>query len=193
MRQPSGNHDLRTLADMNRRHTLSLLAVTGSGFALAGCRGDPADALIGKAMPALSVTALSGERFNLAELGRPALIRFWGLWCAPCLRDEPNWRSAVEHIRTDKDLKDMVIVSVHVGEAPKQGPSLARWAERQPRESAIPVVDDARREVFDAVGVPGTPCTLLVDAGGTIEGHSWTLRHARGARAFVGKVRTVLG
>jgi len=46
---------------------------------------------IGKAAPALVVTALDGRTFDLAKLkGKVVLVNYWATWCAPCKKDIPK-------------------------------------------------------------------------------------------------------
>ena len=58
---------------------------------------------------------------------------------------------------------------------------------------AIPVLHDRERALSDLIKLPGTPSILLLDAAGQIRDHSWALKHARGVRAFVARVRHFMG
>lgn len=176
---------------MDRR---TFAASAFGALALSGCRKDPATVLHGQRLPSVPATLIDGTGINLATLGRPAVLRFWGLWCGPCRIDEPHWDEVVRALRLQQGTNPRLdLLSVHIGRAPRDGPSLPVWAASRPQEVAIPIVDDRTQRLAQLIGVPGTPLALLVDAKGVVIDHAWAFKSPRGAARFVGKVREFVG
>jgi thiol-disulfide isomerase/thioredoxin len=160
-----------------------------ASLGVSACRGDNSYTLIGKSLPAVKGVFVTGQGFDLSAIKLPAVIRFWGLWCGPCMIDMPHWESAVEKMRGLKeDLADLTIFTVHVGLPPSNGPSLAQWAQNQRAEVATPIVDDATNTIMRAVGITGTPSTIYVGKSGKIEEHAWQFKSARGEDSFIRKI-----
>jgi len=79
------------LADIKKYTTPVLTHLSGAiaSFWLV-CASSPADAApqIGAIAPALVVTELDGQIFDLAKLkGKVVLVNYWATWCAPCKKD----------------------------------------------------------------------------------------------------------
>jgi thiol-disulfide isomerase/thioredoxin len=171
---------------MNRRDfTATLTACAGT----AACQGDSAHSLIGRQLPNIRGTFTDGRGFDLSQIGKPAVVRFWGMWCGPCMLDMPNWLSMVRQLRTgSQSIPEINILTIHVGLPPQNGPSLRQWVSDQQEDVATPVVDDPTKAIMSAVGITGTPSTLYIDPNGTIGEHAWQFRNERGVASFLRKV-----
>jgi thiol-disulfide isomerase/thioredoxin len=171
---------------MNRREFTATLTATAT---LGACRGDSSYSLIGKTLPAIKGVYTNGDGFDLAAIAKPAIIRFWGMWCGPCMVDMPNWLSVIAQLRTgDKALAELNILTIHVGIPPQNGDTLVQWVAAQAPDVATPVVDDVTYAIMKAVGVAGTPSTIFVDQAGRIAEHAWEFKNARGVDSFLRKV-----
>jgi thiol-disulfide isomerase/thioredoxin len=176
---------------MNRRDFSTALlgsALISTG-AVSACQGDAAHAVIGMPLPAIKGTYVDGAGFDLAMIKKPAIIRFWGMWCGPCMIDMPQWLSVVRQSRIGpKAVPNINIFTLHVGLAPSNGPSLAQWTSEQAPEVATPVVNDATQAITQAVGITGTPSTIFVDKDGHIREHAWQFKNERGVASFLRKI-----
>lgn len=170
---------------IRRAFVTGLSACLGAG----ACRGDSSHALIGQTLPSVRGVDTNGEGFDLAAIAKPAVIRFWGMWCGPCMIDMPNWFSAVTKMRAmTQTLPNLNIFTIHTGRAPANGPSLPQWVAGQSPDVATRVIDDANQAITRAVGIPGTPSTIYVSRAGKIEEHAWQFKNARGEDSFIRKV-----
>ncbi len=172
---------------MDRRtFSTGLLATAG----LTACRGDAAQALIGEKLPLAQGLYTDGTIFDLTAIAKPAVIRFWGMWCGPCMLDMPNWLSVVRQLRNGpSDFKDLNIFTIHVGLPPANGQNLSQWVANQQGDVATPTVNDHTFAIAKAVGISGTPSTLYIDRSGTIQEHAWQFKNARGVASFLRKVK----
>lgn len=158
--------------------------------ALNGCAQDPGSRLIGKHLSDLKVKTLDGREINISQLNKPAVFHFFGLWCGTCLKDRDNWNEAARQLAK---INDIEFLTFHVGEAPKKYGSIEEWYSKTDKDLQTAFIYDEKREVFNALKIPGTPSTLLIDSGGRIIEHCWDLKSMRGVNAFIRKTKDMLG
>jgi cytochrome c biogenesis protein CcmG, thiol:disulfide interchange protein DsbE len=134
-------------------------SVAGSGNGAVELRSNvPADEAF--ALPAMTLEGFAdGPEVALADFrGKPLVINFWATWCAPCVREMPEFQKA------EKAFGDKVaLLGVDVEDAP---PNAEPFVERL--GITYPMAIDPQRELYFAVGAAGMPTTLLVDPDGIV-------------------------
>ncbi len=123
---------------------------------------DPARAApeIGGAAPALVVTALDGQTFDLAKLrGKVVLVIYWATWCAPC-RKEMTKLDAFYRRYHGRGL-EMIGISVDFQRDFEKARKAAQ-AVAYPTAVAKAITDDG-------FGPPkGVPITWIIDGDGKV-------------------------
>ncbi len=100
-----------------------------------------------------------GPKVNLADFrGKPLVVNFWATWCAPCVKEMPEFQKA------SKSFGDKVaLLGVDVEDAP---PNAEPFVKRLGID--YPMAIDPQRELYRELGNVGMPTTLLVDADGIV-------------------------
>jgi cytochrome c biogenesis protein CcmG, thiol:disulfide interchange protein DsbE len=115
---------------------------------------------IGAAAPALVVTALDGQTFDLAKLrGKVVLVNYWATWCAPCRKEMPKLDAFYRRYR-DRGL-EIIGISIDfdrdLGKARRMAGGVS-----YPMALAKSVTDDG-------FGTPkGVPITWIIDTDGKV-------------------------
>ena len=115
---------------------------------------------IGKAAPALVITELGGQTFDLAKLrGKVVLVNYWATWCAPCRKDMPK----LDAFYRSHHQQNLEIIGISVD---RQG-DLAKV--RKVMASLAYPVAILKDITVDGFGPPeGVPITWIIDVDGQV-------------------------
>jgi peroxiredoxin len=176
--------------NFNRRQVTLSIAGIGALNGLVACGQDPAHVLIGKQVPNLVLTSIDGKKYDIANMKKPMILHFFGLWCSTCHADKENWEAVLKELNK---ISEIQIISIHSGKVPKQYDSLEKWNNKLDDNLKTPLIADFDNKISDTFPIPGYPSTLHVDSGGRIVEHSWQLRSHRGVKAFLMKTDKIFG
>jgi cytochrome c biogenesis protein CcmG, thiol:disulfide interchange protein DsbE len=113
-------------------------------------------------LPELTLAGFGGEDADLVDLtdyrGAPLVVNFWASWCAPCVREMPDFQ------RFSDELGDRVpLLGVNVQDAPSNAQAFV-----DELGITYDLATDPAGELYAAVGGFGMPTTLFVNPEGTI-------------------------
>lgn len=111
-------------------------------------------------LPDLQLPCLgAGPDVSLTHLaGRPTLINLWASWCGPCREEMPLLQDAFE-----EDGDQIRFLGIVTRDEPSVAIDFASTIGAD-----YPHAVDTDGALLDALGVPGLPVTLAVDASGRI-------------------------
>jgi cytochrome c-type biogenesis protein len=121
--------------------------------------------LIGRPVPALTLTSLDGHHTSLAALrGHPIVITFWATWCIPCRDELPLFAAAYRAHRA----QGLELVAIDYEESP--GAVAKFWTELGLDPQPFLDPDGAGARLF-GVGLQQTvlPVTVLVGRDGNVQ------------------------
>ncbi len=100
-----------------------------------------------------------GETTLNAYKGKGLVVNFWATWCAPCVREMPQLNRLSAFVRENG-------IEVLTISEDRTGLKAAQKFYAQHKLDDLPVLADPKGTLMRAVGVPGLPLTLLIDAEG---------------------------
>jgi thiol-disulfide isomerase/thioredoxin len=115
-------------------------------------------------VPAFTVTALDGSRFNLDQMnGRVVLIDFWATWCVPCLKELPH----IKEIAKDFAGQPLVILSISWDEDEQT------WKDFIAKNGMTwPQYYDTDHRLGQLFEIEGLPSYFTIDADGLLASES---------------------
>ena len=119
-----------------------------------------ASATVGNAAPALDVTELDGQTFDLsAQRGKVVIVNFWATWCPPCREEMPALDAFYRRYHSQG--LEMIGVSA---DRPHDRSDVTKVMQSYSYPAAM--LDDAKVNDF---GTPDAlPMTVVVDGNGVV-------------------------
>jgi cytochrome c biogenesis protein CcmG/thiol:disulfide interchange protein DsbE len=118
--------------------------------------------LIGKPMPAFTLTGLDGASVRSADLaGKPLVVNFWASWCQPCAEEHPILLDLARRYGE----RVTVVGILYSDDAEGAARFLARYGDGGWSD----LLDPSGATAVD-FGVTGPPETFFVDASGVVRG-----------------------
>lgn len=139
----------------NPRILLTLLLVL-----LAACTDKSATFKASKETPALVVETFDGGRFDLAEhRGKWVVVNFWATWCAPCLKEIPDFNAFA------KSHRDVQFIGLAYEEIARD--DMLAFLKDHPVDYPFAIIDVYKPpEYFETPR--GLPMTVLIAPGGKV-------------------------
>jgi thiol-disulfide isomerase/thioredoxin len=119
-----------------------------------------AEPTIGQPAPALIVTHLDGQTFDLGRLhGKVVLVNYWATWCLPCRKEMP--RLDAFYRRYHSQGLEFIGISIDRGQDREK-------VRRTMKALSYPaaMTDDISENGFGKT--EGVPTTFVVDSGGVV-------------------------
>lgn len=113
-----------------------------------------------KALPPLDIRDAEGKPISLARFrGKVVLLNLWATWCGPCRTEMP----ALDRLQAKLGGPhfEVVALSTDVG-----GVKAVREFYESVKVAHLAIYVEGEGNVLTALGAPGMPTTLLVDAQG---------------------------
>jgi thiol-disulfide isomerase/thioredoxin/tetratricopeptide (TPR) repeat protein len=107
-----------------------------------------------------SLKTLDGTTVSLASLsGKAVIVKFWGVWCGPCVAEMPDFQKVVDKYASDPNVAIVTIDS-------DQDPETPREFMKKFKYNFPVLLDDGW--ISRATGINSYPTTWFIDAGGKI-------------------------
>ena len=115
---------------------------------------------IGAAAPALVLTTLDGQTFDLAKLrGKVVLVNYWATWCAPCRKEMPRLNAFYRRYHS----RGLEIIGISI-DFPRDFAKAEKAAKAVGYPTAL-----SKAVSEDGFGTPkGVPITWVIDADGKV-------------------------
>ncbi len=135
-----------------------------AALALAAALGAPPLQAAEAARPALSLTTLAGEDFDLGhQRGHVVVIHFWATWCPPCIEEMPALQRFFERYQA----RGVEVIAVSQDRT-RDIEEVHRMMHHMKMTYPVALAHTASRNSFGEQAA--LPVTYVIDAAGNIRG-----------------------
>jgi cytochrome c biogenesis protein CcmG, thiol:disulfide interchange protein DsbE len=129
--------------------------------ALAYGQAKSPEKLVGKQIPAFSMTTFEGKKISSATLrGKPVILDFWATWCGPCKAASP----LMQKLHAKYASKGLVVIGANMGETDK-----GKMAAKYPKEHKYTYTFTKNNDAFaNKIGAEGIPLFIFIDKKGKV-------------------------
>lgn len=132
-----------------------------TAFVLLGLASTPAWTAAADEKPALSVTTMAGEDFDLARLrGHVVVVHFWATWCEPCIREMPELEAFYERYH----LRGVEVIALSQDRT-RDTAAVHEMMHHMSMRYPVAMAHGASRNSFGEQAA--LPVTVVIDAAGT--------------------------
>lgn len=161
---------------------VAVVLVAGAVFALLSRDSTPPPISAGQAAPRFELRRLDGgASIRLDDLrGRVVLVNFWATWCAPCVKEFPEFQKFVRQ----QGENGAVVLALNAYDTPEKIQEFLRSLAI----NDVRVLLDSKGETERAYGVVNLPVTFIIDAEGKVRYMRAGTMTAADMQAYVAQV-----
>lgn len=156
------NKNNKSLVALALASLLALVLIPAQSSAGTACNGtwwvERTDLILDEPVPDFGFSTCAGADLSMADLaGKPMLINFWATWCAPCVRELPQFVEA--HAEYGAEIN---IVGISIDQDPDQ---VRGFLKHEPLPYLL-AWDSAG--IADDLDIRMIPFTIAVDSNGRV-------------------------
>lgn len=143
---------------MKMRAILGVTALLATGIAFA--KGP--SSFVGKAIPAFSMTSITGEKLSDKSLrGKVYVLDFWATWCGPCLEASPS----MDRLQRKFKAQGVRVIGANVSES---NPKAAKEYTKKHGYTYTVTMGSTNEKLAQALGARGIPLIMVVGKDGKV-------------------------
>ena len=117
---------------------------------------------VGRDTPTFELLGADGSLWNNEALkGKPWIVNFWAVWCAPCIKEIPSMNRAWEKVSD----KGVGMLAINIGE---DANGIQDFLNEHNLTIDFPVVIGDKTKTLGNWSVANLPASIIIDANGNL-------------------------